>query len=1504
MAVTASFQNDTLSVLGDNNDNTIEASRNVAGTILLNGGAVAVQGGTPTVANTALIQVFGQGQNDTISLDEASGALPAANLFGGSGNDTLTGGSGGDRLFGQSGNDTLLGKGGIDFLFGGDGNDVLTGGDADDQVFGEAGNDRMIWNPGDDTDLFEGGDDEDTAEVNAGNGDEVFTLTANGARVRFDRVTPAPFSLDIGTTEHIVVNMNGGNDSFSATGNLASLVAVLVDGGTGNDTILGSNGNDTLLGGEGEDFIDGQQGNDTVFLGAGNDVFQWDPGDGSDTVEGQDGTDTLLFNGSNGDESFEVSANGERVRLTRNLGNIVMDLDGVEVIDLKAFGGADIVTVNNLSGTDLTEVKVDLQAAGGAGDGAADTVIVGGTLGNDIIDIVGAGTSLSVIGLPARVNVTGAEGANDSLVINALDGDDGITATTLPAGVVKLTIDGGAGNDTILGSQGADVLIGGNGDDFLFGDNGNDLALMGAGDDVFQWDPGDGSDTVEGQDGFDTMLFFGSGASENINVLANGGRVLFTRDLANVTMDLDDVESIDFRALGGADNIVVGDVSGTDLTQVTLDLRGPNGGGDGAADTITVNATQGDDVFGVAGDAAGINVFGLQAAVNIFFAEAANDRLTLNGQGGDDVINASGLEAGAVQLMINGGLGDDVIIGSEGDDLINGGDGDDTALMGAGDDTFVWNPGDDNDTLEGQADTDTMLFNGANVAENIDISADGARVRFFRDIANVTMDLNDVERIDFNALGGADRIVVNDLSGTDVTEVNVNLAVAGGGDAQPDSVIVQGTNDGDTALVLGAGGAAALLGLAVQVNISVAESANDRLTINALGGDDTIDAAGLLAGVIQLTIDGGAGDDIIRGSGGADDLRGGDGKDTFTAGAGNDIVDGGADSDTAIFSGLRAQYDVVLLANGDIQVTDLRAGAPDGVDILRNVETLRFAEEQPVNHQPQIGSDGGGDSATVSIPENATTVTTVVATDIDPGTTLSYSIVGGADAQRFVIDAVTGVLSFVTAPDFEAPTDQDGNNSYVVQVRASDGSLSDLQTITVQVTPVEEQVNQQPQIVSDGGDDTAIVFRPENGTAVTTVVAADADPGSTLTYSIVGGADAQRFVIDAATGALSFVAAPDFEAPADQGGDNSYVVQLRASDGSLSDLQTITVNVTDVSPTVVGDDGDNVLAGTGENDLIKGLGGNDTAVFNVDFNSVKVVFEGTRIFIESAEGRDEVSGIENFQFTDGVIHLDDGNPLVNDLFYFANNKDVWDAGIDAEAHYNSFGWLEGRDPSALFSTNGYLSANADVRAAGINPLIHFDQFGWKEGRDPSVGFDIEQYLGHNPDLRAPASAVRPPPDKGPLPEPSPAEVDPLAHFEQFGRDEGRQIFATVGKTIKDGFDVEFYLLANPDVGFAGVDPFQHYATFGFEEGRDPNAFFDTKGYLAAYADVAAAGVNPLDHYMNFGFKEGRDPSGEFDTNAYLAANPDVAAAGINPLEHFLRFGALEGRLPQGDGIFA
>jgi len=480
-AVTGSFGSGIVSVFGDALNNNLTVSRNAAGTILVNGGAVSVTGGTPTVANTSLIQVFGQGGDDTITLNESNGALPNANLFGGAGNDIMTGGSGDDMLFGQSGNDTLLGKGGADFLFGGAGDDVLTGGDGDDQVFGEAGNDRMIWNPGDDTDLFEGGDGIDTAEVNGGNGAEVFTVTANGTRVRFDRVTPAPFSLDIGTTENLVVNMNGGDDTFTAGNGLSSLISLTVDGGAGNDTITGGDGADLLLGGGGNDLVTGGRGNDTALLDTGDDTFVWNPGDGSDIVEGQGGTDTLQFNGANIAEIIDISANGDRVRFSRDIATITMDLDGVEKIAFKALGGADTINVHNLSGTDAKEVAIDLGPAGGGGDGQIDTVVIDATSGDDVITFSNQNGVITVHGLGADVTIRNFE-ANDRIVINGLAGDDVVDGSGLTG--MLLTAHGGDGADVLIGSTGDDVLTGDEGDDVLIGNGGLDVLDGGPGDNI------------------------------------------------------------------------------------------------------------------------------------------------------------------------------------------------------------------------------------------------------------------------------------------------------------------------------------------------------------------------------------------------------------------------------------------------------------------------------------------------------------------------------------------------------------------------------------------------------------------------------------------------------------------------------------------------------------------------------------------------------------------------------------------------------------------------------------------------------------------------------------------------------------------------------------------------------------------------------------------------------------------------------------------------------------
>jgi Ca2+-binding RTX toxin-like protein len=450
-----------LTIFGDAGGGTLIVGRDREGAIEVNGRAVHIHGARATVANVRTIVVFGGYGDDRIAIDEQNGSMPSARLHGGLGDDELFGGSGNDRLYGGGGNDTLFGGGGDDLLNGGSGNDELTGGVGTDRSLGNAGNDQLIWNPGDGSDLNEGGAGSDTVVVNGGGAGEAFTAAANGSRVRFDRVNPLPFSLDIGTSERLVVNANGGDDSFAASGNLASLIALTVDGGPGNDRISGGNGNDTLVGGTGDDFVDGNQGSDTAFLGDGNDTFQWDAGDGSDSVEGQAGQDTLVFNGAGIAENLALSAAGGRARLVRDVGHVSMDLNGIEQVDTNAEGGSDTVTVNDLTGTDVTGADVNLSGdpGGAVGDEAADSVVVNGTDAADAVKLAAAKPDgVTVTGLHALVRVLGSDGPTDGLTVNALGGDDTVDASGLADGVIGLTIIGGSGNDVLTAGPGA-VLI-------------------------------------------------------------------------------------------------------------------------------------------------------------------------------------------------------------------------------------------------------------------------------------------------------------------------------------------------------------------------------------------------------------------------------------------------------------------------------------------------------------------------------------------------------------------------------------------------------------------------------------------------------------------------------------------------------------------------------------------------------------------------------------------------------------------------------------------------------------------------------------------------------------------------------------------------------------------------------------------------------------------------------------------------------------------------------------
>nr|WP_277922748.1 FG-GAP-like repeat-containing protein [Synechocystis sp. FACHB-383] len=239
--------------------------------------------------------------------------------------------------------------------------------------------------------------------------------------------------------------------------------------------------------------------------------------------------------------------------------------------------------------------------------------------------------------------------------------------------------------------------------------------------------------------------------------------------------------------------------------------------------------------------------------------------------------------------------------------------------------------------------------------------------------------------------------------------------------------------------------------------------------------------------------------------------------------------------------------------NGADNIYDITVTASDGS--LENSQAVAISVTN-VNEVPTITS-----GTTANFAENGTGIAyTVTATDPDAGTTLIYSI-SGTDSALFDINGGTGAVSFKTAPNFEAPTDNGADNIYDITVTASDGSLENSQAVAISVT----NVNEVPTITSG----TTANFA-ENGTGIAyTVTATDPDAGTTLIYSI-SGTDSALFDINGGTGAVSFKTAPNFEAPTDNGADNIYDITVTASDGSLENSQAVAISVTNVNqaPTI------------------------------------------------------------------------------------------------------------------------------------------------------------------------------------------------------------------------------------------------------------------------------------------------------------------------------------------------
>jgi VCBS repeat-containing protein len=207
-----------------------------------------------------------------------------------------------------------------------------------------------------------------------------------------------------------------------------------------------------------------------------------------------------------------------------------------------------------------------------------------------------------------------------------------------------------------------------------------------------------------------------------------------------------------------------------------------------------------------------------------------------------------------------------------------------------------------------------------------------------------------------------------------------------------------------------------------------------------------------------------------------------------------------------------------------------------------------------INEQPTITSDGGGLSASVNATENSTTVTTASASDPDAGAVLTYSISGGADAAKFSINPATGTLTFITAPNFEAPTDSGANNVYDVTVQVSDGTLTDSQSIAVTV----HNANEAPTNLSLSN--SSVTENQPNDTLVGTLSASDQDTGATFTYSMTcatPGVDNAYFRLDGNN--LLTNATFNYEAK------SSYSICLRVTDNSaLSFDKNFTITVIDI----------------------------------------------------------------------------------------------------------------------------------------------------------------------------------------------------------------------------------------------------------------------------------------------------------------------------------------------------
>ena len=890
--------------------------------------------GTDTLSGITLASLTGGTGNDTID------------ARGFSGHATLNGGAGNDLIYGGPGNETINGGGQADTLVATDntaqGNDslfltasaltrtsgsgtynlsninfaILQGGAGDNDLdasafagsvslYGNAGNDTLAG-PSGFAGYYDGGPGTDKVVYDAGNNN--VTLTGSGIMGLGGNNT-------LVSIESYVVRGGPGPNIFDAS---AMPVGVELDGGGGDDLLIGSAFNDTLIGGDGNDTIIPNGGNDSIDGGNGSNVlidsgdhnFTLTPtlllGTGADTLSSiqqvvltggvssnyfdvSTFTGTVALYGLQGNDTFAVGSGGGTVDGGVGSGNMISaTADANFTLTDSSLGGLGNYSLSNIELASLSggpgNNLIDASGFSGSttlsGLGGNDTLI-GGT-GNDCL--LGGPGDDSLSGGPGANTLDGGPGSdrwiengdfNITLVPLGLLGEKDDTVTNIesasltagPSGDI-INLSGFTGNATIVGGPGNDLLTGGLGNDCLLGNGGNDTLVASP-----------GSDTLDGGDGTDQLFASGNYTftltDTRLDRAANGGTT--TTQLANIETA---------HLVGGNQNNRI-DASGFGASQ-------PTGG------QVTLEGLDGNDtLLAGRGDAS---------------LDGGNGNDCLVGGPGNDTLNGGGTDTspGANNDTLLGGPGNDLLVGGPGNDYLDGGPGNDVLISSSGNDTVFGGPGDDtisaafdvgaggdllsggpgNNVINGSQGQDTLTETGAtnySFQGNSLVSGQGTDV--FTGIAAASLTGSDSASL-FDLAAFTGTVTAVGGLGNDTFFGSAYGDSLDGGLGTNRLVITASADSSSVNFMLTD---AALTGFGAPDTLANVQEAS----LTGSSGDDTLNAAGFSGNV---TLDGGPGNDSLVGGRGNDCLLGGAGNDTLTGGPGSNQIFGGPGSNLLVES--------------------------------------------------------------------------------------------------------------------------------------------------------------------------------------------------------------------------------------------------------------------------------------------------------------------------------------------------------------------------------------------------------------------------------------------------------------------------------------------------------------------------------------------------------------------------------------------------------------------------